>query len=68
MKHWIRIFGSFLIALGFAVLVGSVYGALAVYIISLITAKDYIPAIILLSLTLVASGFSLRRIFKESKK
>jgi len=68
MEHWIRIFGSFLIALGFAILVGSIYGALAFYVVSLIFAKDYVAAIILISLTLVATGFSLRKIFKEPKK
>jgi uncharacterized membrane protein YjjB (DUF3815 family) len=65
--HWIRIFGSLLIALGISVFVGSILAALVHFIYMLFVNADYISAVTLSSLTLICFGFILRRIVKEPK-
>ena len=65
MTHWIRIFGSLLIASGIAVFALSLLGAFGMFVYSLFIAQDYVSAITLTSISLIIIGFALRKIFRE---
>jgi uncharacterized membrane protein len=65
MTHWIRILGSWLVALGIAVFVVSLLAAYGNFLYSLIINKDYVSAVILSSLSLVTLGYTLRKVFRE---
>ena len=66
--HWIRIFGSVLIALGVGIFFGSVATAFAVFVYHLFAAQDYVSAVTLTSLSLIIVGYALRKIFREPPK
>jgi len=68
MSHWLRIFGSLLIASGVGVFIISILGAIAFYIYSLFAAQDYLSGITLTGIMLISLGFILRLIFKEPVK
>ena len=63
--HWIRIFGSLLIALGVTIFFGSIAAALLNFIYVLFINADYVSAVTLSSLTLITVGFILRKIYRE---
>jgi len=68
MSHWLRIFGSLLIASGVGVFIISILGSIAYYIYSLFAAHDYLSGITLTGIMLITLGFTLRLIFKETSK
>jgi ABC-type uncharacterized transport system permease subunit len=65
MTHWIRIFGSLLIALGIAIFAGSLLSAFAFFVYNLFASQDYVSAITLTSISLIILGFAIRKIVKE---
>ena len=65
MTHWIRIFGSLLIASGIAVFALSLLAAFGMFVYGLFVAQDYVSAITLTSISLIITGFALRKIFRE---
>jgi hypothetical protein len=65
MTHWIRIFGSLLIALGITIFAGSLLAAFAFFVYGLITSQDYVSAVTLTSVFLIILGFAIRKIFRE---
>jgi len=66
MTHWLRIFGSLLIAAGISTLVlGSLVG-IGFWVWSLFMAQDYTVAVGTSGLLLILGGFILRQLFKET--
>ena len=65
MTHWIRIFGSLLIASGVATLVLGSFVGIGFWIWSLFLAQDYTIAVGTLGMILIVGGFILRQFFKE---
>jgi Na+/proline symporter len=66
--HWIRILGSVLIALGIGTFIASVLAGIAYYIYTMFQAQDYLTGIALTSSMLIATGWTLRRVFRETPK
>ena len=65
MTHWLRIFGSLLIASGISVFILSALGGITLYIHSLFAAEDYLSGITLTGIMLITLGFIMRKSFKE---
>ena len=66
MTHWLRIFGSLLIASGVGTLVLGCLVGIGFWIWSLFLAQDYTVAVGTLGVMLILGGVILRQFFKET--
>jgi len=66
MTHWLRIFGSVLIASGVGVFIVSALAGIAYYIYMLFVVQEYGTGIIALGAMLIALGLVLRALIKET--
>jgi len=66
MTHWLRIFGSVLIASGIGVFIVSALAGIAYYIYMLFVVQEYSTGIIASGAMLIVLGLVLRTFFKET--